>query len=207
MLSGTIVIEYPHRRRCTGRYARRQGLASQRVAPAIILADVLRSGAGSTWSRCGQSRECRWRRWSNGARRNGVHAVAFGPRWQANSSSSIPSSLGHGHDAVARNVAVGGGVRQRDGGRARVQVGKGVLEATLQRVGRDGHGGVDVLVLHEENGAVKARPRGKADGVNQNVCFFPGVLSGKGGEEFLRGRIRSNVQRVKPPDGRKLVLD
>ena len=60
---------------------------------------------------------------------------------------------------------------------------------------------------HEENGAVKARPRGKADGVNQNVCFFPGVLSGKGGEEFLRGRIRSNVQRVKPPDGRKLVLE
>ena len=45
---------------------------------------------------------------------------------------ALEGSLGHGHDAVAGDKAIGSSVGQRDGGRARIEVGKGVLEAPLQ---------------------------------------------------------------------------
>lgn len=66
-----------------------------------------------------------------------------------------------------------------------MEIGQGVLEASLQRVGRDGHGGVDVVVFHEQNRSVKAGTGSKANGVNQNVRFFPRMVSGERREEFL----------------------
>ena len=43
--------------------------------------------------------------------------------------------------------------------------------------------------------------------MNENVGLFSGVVSGKGREKFLRGVVRSDIERVKTSNGRQLVLE
>ena len=82
-----------------------------------------------------------------------------------------------------------------------------MLKAALKGIGGDRHRRVDVVVFNEENGAIKAGARGEANGMNENVGLFSGMVGSKGREKFLRGVVRSDIERVKTSNGRQLILE